>query len=312
MTTTPQTQTEWTVHSINIHGIFFERWCQQTVVDAEGWTLDSANYPVEFPPPNGPWRGQESTLDVRASRIVGDIQLCLFIECKKNNPDFVDWVFFNKPAYRSVKKFIVSQLEVTPSNSPAHTWGASLGMRTFDTGFTVADEARETRGNYLELKNSGSKTKTSNAAIQDAAYQVALATQAIAQEDHSVFRQMGRGSSAESLWWRKKVYFPTIVTTAKLFVCDFDPKDVDPTLGEIAFPKASIQESSVVVFEYALPRSLQFGPRDAAGSYKEGRIDLFTRLHIMVVHSEYLPTFLQTFFRHESSLPSTERQTSGK
>ena len=43
---------DWTVHSINIHGFFFERWCQQAVSEAEGWTLNAVNYPVEFPPPS--------------------------------------------------------------------------------------------------------------------------------------------------------------------------------------------------------------------------------------------------------------------
>ena len=80
MPITPQTQHDWTVHSINIHGIFFERWCQHVVTEADGWNLDAVNYPVEFPPPNGPWRGKESTLDIRASREIGDHRICLL--CK--------------------------------------------------------------------------------------------------------------------------------------------------------------------------------------------------------------------------------------
>ena len=80
----PQTQHDWTVHSINIHRVFFERWCQQAVADAKGWTLDAVNYPVEFPPPSGPLRGKESALDIRASRGQSDDRLCLLIECKKN------------------------------------------------------------------------------------------------------------------------------------------------------------------------------------------------------------------------------------
>lgn len=108
MPVTLQTEHDWTVHSINIHGLFFERWCQQAVAEAEGRTLDAANYPVEFPPPNGPWRGRESALDIRASRGESDNRLCLLIECKKSNQEFVHWVFFPKPKERATLGFIVS------------------------------------------------------------------------------------------------------------------------------------------------------------------------------------------------------------
>ena len=42
MPITLQTEHDWTVHSINIHGLIFERWCQQAVAEAEGWNLDAA------------------------------------------------------------------------------------------------------------------------------------------------------------------------------------------------------------------------------------------------------------------------------
>jgi hypothetical protein len=300
MQTNPQTQHDWTVHSINIHGIFFERWCQRMVAEAKGWTLDSVNYPVEFPPSNGPIRGKESTLDIRASRDISDHRLCLLIECKKNNPEFVDWVFFQKPLERAGKEFIVSQVENTPRTPPAQGWDTASTIHHLTSDYVVADEARETRANYLEWRNSGNKTKTSNAAIQDAAYQVSLAKQAVAHEDDAICRRIGNSSSAAQLPWHKKFYFPTIVTTARLFVSEFDPNEVDPATGEIVPTKASISEREALVFEYALPRHLQFAPGNVEGSYREGLVDMFTRLHILVVQSRHFPTFLRTFYSHEA------------
>lgn len=213
------------------------------------------------------------------SAIIG----CVLIECKKNNPEFVDWVFFQKPFERATKEFIVSEVENTPRTAPAQGWDTLSTMRHLTSGFVVADEARETRANYLERENSGNKTKTSNAAIQDAAYQVSLAKQAVAHEDAAICRGIGNSSSPAQLPWRKKRYFPTIVTTARLFVCEFDSRIVDP-----------------LVFEYPLPRHLQFEPGSVADSYKEGLVDLFTRLHILVVQSRHFPTFLRTFYGQES------------
>ena len=45
----PSTEHEWNVHVINIHGTFFERWCQDAISTVEGWRVRSTNYPVQSP-----------------------------------------------------------------------------------------------------------------------------------------------------------------------------------------------------------------------------------------------------------------------
>jgi hypothetical protein len=47
----PQTNDQWTIHSINIHGLFFERWCEEIIRSTNELKVVSTNYPVEFPPP---------------------------------------------------------------------------------------------------------------------------------------------------------------------------------------------------------------------------------------------------------------------
>jgi hypothetical protein len=303
MPTDPQTQHEWVVRSINIHGIFFERWCQSVVEEADGWSLDAVNYPVEFPPPNGRWRGKESALDIRASRDLGDQRLSLLVECKKNNPEFVDWIFFQKPGKRSSKKFIVSVVGNTLRDPPARGWTTTSGLQPLTSTFPIADEARETRADYVEHRNSGTKTKTANAAIHDAAHQVSLATQAVIHEDTVLSQRLSDVSTSAQPPWHEKLYFPMIVTTAKLFTCEFDPKEVDPGTGEVAADAVTILPTEAVVFEYPLPRHLQSDPRDIGASYREGRVDEFTRQHIIVVQSRHFPTFLRAFYG-SSEVPS--------
>src|SRR5690349_10497478 len=147
----PSTEDEWIIHSINIHGVFFERWCQKKISDTPPWLVKSTNYPVEFPPPNGPLRGKESALDIRAEVRQGDLLFTLVIECKKNNPDFVKWVFFPKssqPSYR----IPVAQISQSPSE------GESSGDRFASmrgpvlTTTILTDEARETRGDYQNYR----------------------------------------------------------------------------------------------------------------------------------------------------------------
>ena len=100
--------------------------------------------------------------------------------------------------------------------------------------------------------------------------------------------------------WRMKVYIPTIVTTAKLLVCDFDAKDIDESTGEVPFDKTSLAEVPQLVFEYALPRHLQFGQAQISKAYGVGLDDLFTRMHVLVVQSQHFASVLHQL--HDTGL----------
>jgi len=93
---TPPTMTddEYTIHALNIHSTFFERKCQHVVNQSKDWKVIETNYPVTS-------GNQNSNLDIWAERGKGRAQLIeLPIECKKNNPDFIDWIFFLQPTHR--------------------------------------------------------------------------------------------------------------------------------------------------------------------------------------------------------------------
>lgn len=97
MATIAGSQDEWTIHSLNIHGIFFERRCATLVESTNSWRVLATNYPVEFPPSNGPLRGKENSLDIWARRDDdSNLVVDVFIECKKANPELVNWIFFPK------------------------------------------------------------------------------------------------------------------------------------------------------------------------------------------------------------------------
>lgn len=325
----PMSDHDWTVHSINIHGVFFERWCQQMVSQSKGWTLKSTNYPVDFPPPNGPWRGKESTLDIRAElcidnvghplaetrsqtvdseaaegapaplHLTGRTLLTLLIECKKNNPDFVNWVFFQKKA---LSRLFSSQIENVPRQSDANHWDARPSIQTLAQDASLSDEARETRGTYLDYKK-GDKTKTSNAAISDACYQVAIAAQAIYHEEAQFSNVMGSSSPPTVMPYKGQVILPAIVTSARLFTCTFDPSDVNPSTGEIPYEKAGLKERPYLFYEYPLPRHLQMSPQSMLQALASNSLELFTRLHILVVTSLAFPSVLEQFStKHAISL----------
>ena len=300
MASLPSTQDEWTIHALNIHGVFFERRCVDAIVDTPNWKVLSTNYPVEYPPPNGPWRGKESSLDIWARRDNDANPIVdIFIECKKANPEFVNWIFFPRVDLQHPTSFVFTKATNTPNPTGVGAWTSQIAMQRGTTTVCISNDAREVRGDYLK-NQSGNKTKTSNAAIQEAAYQVALASRAIVHEE-SVLLGNARGSSEHSAPpWSEKAYVPIIVTTANIFRVDFASRSTNLGSGEINLNEASLVPVQSILYEYSLPKHLQFSPAQPLEVLKGGISDSFTRMHIIVVHSEALSGLLVELF--ESSV----------
>lgn len=288
----PADDHEWTIHSINIHGVFFERWCQSVIAKLQGWSVTKTNYPVAFPPPHYSFHTKESSLDIAAEHSSHRRTLLLLIECKKNNPEFVNWVFFPKRHQSESNLFYFHQLEMkrypeAEGSYPEQSFGVSA------PGFVIADEARETRTSYSDHKRQD-KTKTSNAAISDAARQVALATQALAFEEIERVERHGRELSRLATPGHHVILVPMIVTTARLSTCTFDPTEVEPTTGEIDFAKATLNECPLLIYEYPIPRPLQFDLDDFRSPPQNIPLDPFVKMHIVVIQSDHLSNALPT------------------
>lgn len=284
----PQTDNEWTIHSINIHGVFFEHWCEDLFRSVPGLKVVSTNYPVEFPPPNGPFRGKESALDIRVELREGSKILTFIVECKKNNPDFVDWVFFPKRGEMAQRQFVARVIENQTKQEPNVGWDVNTHLLQLPmNSVTLFSEAREARGDYQSFK-SGQKTKTSNAAVTDAAYQVALATQAIWMEETQHSQQQAKYNPIPKLGYESQLIVPCIVTTAQLYSCSFDPKDVNPGTGEISLDKTILKQVPFIIYEYSLPKHLQVAPLDLSQVISSNTFEVLVRMDILIINSSYL------------------------
>jgi len=238
-------------------------------------------------------------LDIRAELQRNDLRLTLIIECKKNNPSFVNWIFFPKSSGQNASLFL-RHLENVPRVDSPGQWKVGSVIKTVSNSLIMTDEARETRGSYLKVKEND-RTKTSNAAVTEAAYQVALATQAIAMEEKEFSKVLGASNPALPMTWREQVILPMIITTARLYTCEFDAGDVSPKTGEIPLHKASLVEQSHLFFEYPIPRHLQVAPKDLLKTLTRGKADVFIRQHIMIVQSESLRHVLANIAKGEES-----------
>ncbi len=284
----PLSDSDWTVHSLNIQGTFFERWCQETVKKSN-WKILSTNYPVEFPPHNGPLIGEQSSLDVYAQLTKSTILLTLLIECKKNNPGFIDWVFFPHSDTNHPKHFTGSLIANKYAEGVENKWETIASLSPMiSLEWIPTSDAWETRGTYLGYKD-GEKTKTSNAAISKAAHQIALTTKAIFERELSNNNAL---STQAKMPYVHQIFLPTIVTTAKLFICKFDPKDIDEKTGEIPYSKVTLEEQPYLLYEYPLPVHFHSTPLDKVSVLKTGNKDFGTRMDILVVNSAKFKEFL--------------------
>ena len=280
------TDERWTLHALNIHGIFFEKWCERKFSETNGCKVISTNYPVSY----GSNQEVESTLDIRAESTLGDRRLTFIVECKKNNPAFVDWIFFPRSTGNN-NGIIIRTLENTPRTDDPSLWDVTNGLKRVPNSIPIAADAREARGTYTQFKGND-KTKTSNSSISEAAYQVTLATQALYVEESNFSEVLGSSSSSPAPHWRQQILIPMIVTTARLFMCNFASEDIDPVSGEIPLEKASLQESTHLVYDYPIPRHLQANRGNLLETLKRGTIEWYVRNHIIVVQSMKLEEFL--------------------
>lgn len=293
----PVSDHDWTVHSLNIHGTFFERWCQHLINQNPRWYVRDTQYPVAFSPTSGPLHkasGHESTLDIRAELSYRDGRLLtLLIECKKNNPEFVEWMFFSEANPRSASSpFIAPAVSCPTATSGKERHILRPMLKDLYLEVPVADEARETRGDYKSVKDGSKKTKTANDSISSAAHQVALATQAIFLEEASNNLPDIPIKGAARRRVEKQVFMPVIVTTAQLHLCEFDPTDISPSEGVIPYEKVKITEKPYLIFKYPLPVHLQMDKGHLLFLSSQNKVDFLVRMSIFVVNSNHFDEFL--------------------
>jgi hypothetical protein len=155
----------------------------------------------------------------------------------------------------------------------------------------ITSDSWETRGKYKDYKK-GKKTKTSNSAITKAAHQVALATKAVFNEEIENSKTLSN-SGKDKMPYNHQIFIPIIVTTANLFTCEFEVKNINKKTGEIPFSLASLKKQKYLLYEYPLPAHFKSTPLDIVGVIKSGDRDFGTRMDILVVNSSHLSEFLE-------------------
>jgi hypothetical protein len=118
----PQSEEEWIVHAINIHGFFFETWCKSIIESLNLWKVVSTGEPVSV-------NGKESNLDIWAEYRSNNKEhiLNILIECKKANPEFVKWIFFPRRPSSKTNAIVVPEVVVSEDKGAPTIWRTKAG-----------------------------------------------------------------------------------------------------------------------------------------------------------------------------------------
>ncbi len=298
----PVTDDDWKIHALNVHGNFFQNKVAQTIntFNPQRLRFITTEYPVEYPRDHS---REESRLDVLGfipAQHNYQSGIYLIIECKKANPEFIDWLF-----YPTVQNQLFdpnhSQITVVRNTTVNKTqqydeFIAELGLTRGlpVSNVQISGDCREVRGSY-ENVSKGIKTKTSNATITDASYQVVLATHSIASDHRDANTKLLDENSRPVL--DRYLYMPMIVTTANLFTIEYNLDDVDISSGEIPLDKVTLKPADMVFYEYPIPPHLQIVSDTKYIKPYDFSMDYRVRRYILIANAKCLDKALNWMIR---------------
>jgi hypothetical protein len=83
---------------------------------------------------------------------------------------------------------------------------------------------------------------------------------------------------------------PVVITSAPVLSVTFDPNDMDIETFQIPQEKAQYQEKEWLVYDFPLPRELQYESKDFFKIVGENR---YAKMHIFIVNGQCVKKFFE-------------------
>lgn len=241
---------------LNTTGYPFQHYCSQVISNLDGFQV-SVEVPFTDPPSNGPLIGAHGQIDILACcpDRASNVFVCFVIECKRANEKIKNWVFLrNHQQDPRWPTFVMSM--TTGDNS-----GSSPQLQIFrNVRFPALGYSELDRYDYcvngLEInQNLSSINRDQSEKIYKPMVQVIHASHAFETMHPKIIEGIDylRQESGKLV-----LHLPVIVTTAELYLADFDPAlvqkgDIQP--GDLNFGSPR----SWISYEFPLPDYLSYG-----------------------------------------------------
>lgn len=285
----------------NKTGIPFQFWCLSTLREIENY---QGIIEVSFthPPSFGPQLGKLSSIDILALRIPNSRKsshylgtTLLFIECKKADPQIKKWFFsadFPKEE-RPLPTYLFKKIKKEKELERCEYFVLRNGVFPL-----LGYEGLEDLNGCIQSIEFNERLTTINRNQNENIYKAALqANHALnaffCKFDYSLPIIEGLNFYPGELS-KKILFIPIVVTTADLYIAEYDPQKVDPKSGKIKEEDINfIGPKSWLTYEFSLPDYLKHtGERDYI---TEERMIKNERVTTFIVNSEHWKEFLENF-----------------
>jgi len=242
---------------------------------------------------------EETSIDIDAAKTIHiefehyNLTFRLCIEVKKNDPRYSDWCFFqqkiNSEPMRVITKAITSVGQVNLFQiSKTTNYSNPIFVQT--NQYHHLDIFKQNIADFaLALQNENVKNKyykSEKTKVDEAARQIIKGTYGLIID--KVIHQVTTGTGYTH---DRDVFIPIVVTNANLFLCKFNPRDIDSKSGHIKKdPKYEPVDS--IVYEYPVPKEVQF-PNTLTGNLDEDSKKHVLKWHVLIMSPKGFVKFLE-------------------
>lgn len=244
----------------NETGFPFQQWCLETIrnidKDHGAWIhLGIPEHPFTFPKSEGPTLGVHGAIDIVAVRGVEGMKkslLFLVIECKRANKDTKNWIFLpdkheGKPAFlfsRIISEPFMEEIVVS-----RETTFPELGY-SYSGDFDYCYQSIEINETQTKINRNQEER------IYKSLRQVNHGTCALERKIPKNLHIEGLDRAFNFTRWESFIYVPVIVTTASLFIANFNYKNIKD--GNILPGVVDYQEKKWLTYEFPLPDFISY------------------------------------------------------
>ncbi len=263
-------------------GIFFQISCAERLRKI-GWVISQIELPFTYPPSLNAGMVSEKTgvLDILSFNGNEKQSIVAVIECKQANKEFKAWIFF---PFKNIEKIKIVQTVGGNDITPIRLFGLPINSvwSSKKSDFLHYD-CRE-----ISLKDS----KISNEGRWRGAERIHTACNQVSHTFISLISQKNRRFTQYPNLLdylpksSKNNFFPIVITTAKLYSCEYDAENVSLE-GEIPLDKVKYTEMPWVIYEFPLPDYMQLSFLPDC----RGILDI--KRYVFIVNSEHLESFFK-------------------
>jgi hypothetical protein len=278
-------ESEKITNKLNDSGIPFQGWCFDVIRNLKLGNLDYdfravSEYPFTHPSSNGPLLGKPGTIDILSAVEVNGLDDCILLmvfECKRANDKIKNWIFLSDKIGK-MPVFVYSDIDSELSDTK------KLILRGLT--FPELDYSKKEDFDYCyQAVEVNSKLNEWNRSQDEKVYKAMEQANrgVVALENKNPKYIEGLTTNIDLSKFKHFIYLPIVVTTANLYLAEFDYSDIDS--GNIAKDKAKYTSRGCVTFDFPLPDFLSYGAE------KKGFV--IEKRTTFIVNDKYLEKFLR-------------------